>query len=162
MHRHEMQQSNIYLGIYIIEYYFFWKNQGVTIPLLNPPPSSMALKPLTPVLNPRPPLPGAPPAPYKRRAPSPSSFPLSPCLSNPLTEHRRRRAFTVVARPPRRHPSPGEALAELPGHSSLCCAPAGELWRIGAAGGRAPVSAPPRPGPPLSVPPSVQFCRFCT
>jgi hypothetical protein len=30
MHRHEMQQSNIYLGIYIIEYYFFWKNQGVT------------------------------------------------------------------------------------------------------------------------------------
>jgi hypothetical protein len=30
MHRHEMQQSNIYLGIYIIGYYFFWKNQGVT------------------------------------------------------------------------------------------------------------------------------------
>jgi hypothetical protein len=30
MHWHEMQQSNIYLGIYIIEYYFFWKNQGVT------------------------------------------------------------------------------------------------------------------------------------
>jgi hypothetical protein len=33
MHRHEMQQSNIYLGIYIIEYYFFWKNQGVTMNL---------------------------------------------------------------------------------------------------------------------------------
>jgi hypothetical protein len=32
MHQHEMQQSNIYLGIYIIEYYFFWKNQGVTRP----------------------------------------------------------------------------------------------------------------------------------
>jgi hypothetical protein len=31
MHQHEMQQSNIYLGIYIIGYYFFWKNQGVTI-----------------------------------------------------------------------------------------------------------------------------------
>jgi hypothetical protein len=31
MHRHEMQQSNIYLDIYIIEYYFFWKNQGVTV-----------------------------------------------------------------------------------------------------------------------------------
>jgi hypothetical protein len=30
MDRHEMQQSNIYLGIYIIGYYFFWKNQGVT------------------------------------------------------------------------------------------------------------------------------------
>jgi hypothetical protein len=27
MHRHEMQQSNIYLGIQIIEYYFFWKNR---------------------------------------------------------------------------------------------------------------------------------------
>jgi hypothetical protein len=25
MHRHEMQQSNIYLGIYIIDYYLFWK-----------------------------------------------------------------------------------------------------------------------------------------
>jgi hypothetical protein len=31
MHRHEMQQSNIYLGIYIIGYYFCWKNQGVTL-----------------------------------------------------------------------------------------------------------------------------------
>jgi hypothetical protein len=30
MHQNEMQQSNIYLGIYIIGYYFFWKNQGVT------------------------------------------------------------------------------------------------------------------------------------
>jgi hypothetical protein len=37
MHRHEMQQSNIYLGIYIyiIEYYFFWKNQGVTVVQCN-------------------------------------------------------------------------------------------------------------------------------
>jgi hypothetical protein len=26
MHRHEMQQSNIYLNMYIIEYYSFWKN----------------------------------------------------------------------------------------------------------------------------------------
>jgi hypothetical protein len=25
MHRHEMQQSNIYLGIYIIDYNLFWK-----------------------------------------------------------------------------------------------------------------------------------------
>jgi hypothetical protein len=25
MHQHEMQQSNIYLGIYIIDYYLFWK-----------------------------------------------------------------------------------------------------------------------------------------
>jgi hypothetical protein len=38
MHRHEMQQSNIYLGIYIIGYYFFWKNQGVTnAPILDSP-----------------------------------------------------------------------------------------------------------------------------
>jgi hypothetical protein len=107
-------------------------------------------------------LPGAPPAAYKKRAPPPSftaplpaSFPLSPRLSSPLTEHRCRRAFTAVARPPRRRPSPGEALAELPVRSSLCCAPAIELWRTGAAGGRAPVSTPPRPAPPLSAPPSV-------
>jgi hypothetical protein len=40
MHRHEMQQSNIYLGIYIIGYYFFWKNQGVTQSL---PTSTRAL-----------------------------------------------------------------------------------------------------------------------
>jgi hypothetical protein len=33
MHRHEMQQLNIYLGIYTIEYYFLLKkNQGVTVP----------------------------------------------------------------------------------------------------------------------------------
>jgi hypothetical protein len=25
MHQHEMQQSIIYLGIYIIVFYFFWK-----------------------------------------------------------------------------------------------------------------------------------------
>jgi hypothetical protein len=132
-------------------------------PLLNPPPSSMALKPLTPVLNSPATLPGAPPTPYKRRAPPPSftaplpaSFPLSPRLSSPLTEHQRRRAFTIVAHPPRRRLSPGEAQAELPVRSSLCCAPAGELWRTGAAGGRAPMSAPPRPGPPpLSAPSSV-------
>jgi hypothetical protein len=28
MHRHEMQQSNIYLGIYTIEYYFLLKKLG--------------------------------------------------------------------------------------------------------------------------------------
>jgi hypothetical protein len=33
MHRHEMQQSNIYLGIYIIDYYLFWK-----IRVLQQPP----------------------------------------------------------------------------------------------------------------------------
>jgi hypothetical protein len=27
MHRHEMRQSNIYLNMYIIEYYSFWKNR---------------------------------------------------------------------------------------------------------------------------------------
>jgi hypothetical protein len=50
------------------------------IPLLNPPPSSMALKPLTPVLTPRPPIPGAPPTPIKGEH-HPRS---SPHLSQPL------------------------------------------------------------------------------
>jgi hypothetical protein len=101
---------------------------------------------------------GAPPAPYKRRAPPPSftaplpaSFSLSPRLSSPLTKHRHRRTFTTVARPPGHRPSPGEALAELPVCSSLCCAPVGELWRTGAAGSRAPVGAPLRLGPPLCL-----------
>jgi hypothetical protein len=31
MRQHEMQQSNIYLGIYIIEYYLFWKKSGCYI-----------------------------------------------------------------------------------------------------------------------------------
>jgi hypothetical protein len=108
----------------------------------------MELKPLTPVLN----SPATPP----RRSPGPLqkvSTPTefhrtSPLFFSPLTEHRRRRAFTAVAHPPRRRLSPGEALAELPVRSSLCCAPVGELWRTGAAGGRAPVNTPPRPGPP--------------
>jgi hypothetical protein len=72
-------------------------------------PSSMALKPLTPALTAWPPLFGAPPTEYKRRAPSPSvtaplttPISLSPCLSSPLAErhrfpilHRRRPASTV-------------------------------------------------------------------
>jgi hypothetical protein len=132
-------------------------------PLLNPSLSSMALKPLTSVLNSPATPPRRSPGPYKRRAPPssftaplPASFPLSPRQSSPLTEHRLCRAFTAVAYPPRCRPSPGEALAELPVRSSLCCAPVGELWRTGAAGGRAPVSAPPHPDPPpLSAPPSV-------
>jgi hypothetical protein len=61
-------------------------------------------------------------------------------------------AFPVVARPPRCHSSPSEALDELPVPSSPFCAPTGELWRTGAAGGRAPVSVPPCP---LSTPASV-------
>jgi hypothetical protein len=131
------------------------------IPLLNPPPSSMALKPLTPTLTPPTTPPRCSPDPYKRRAPPPSftaplpaSFPLSPRLSITLTEHRHRRTFTAIARPPRRRPSPSEALAELPVRSSLCCALAGELWCIGAAGGRAPVSAP--------WPPLCPRCRWST
>jgi hypothetical protein len=117
---------------------------------------------ITSVKHPGHPSPALPRPPIKGEHPhrvsphlSPLLFPLSPHLSSPLTEHRRRRTFTTVARPPRRRLSPSEALDELPVRSSLCCAPAGELWRTGAAGGRAPVSASPRPSPPLSAPPSV-------
>jgi hypothetical protein len=119
----------------------------------------MALKPLTPALTARPPLPSAPPAPIKDEHPprasphlSPLSFSLSRSSSLPLTEHRHHRAFPVVARPPRRRSSSGEALIKLPVLPSLFCAPAGELRRTGAAGGRAPVSAPLCP---LSAPTSV-------
>jgi hypothetical protein len=41
------------------------------IPLLNPPPSSMALKPLTPAITPPATPPRLSPDPYKRRAPPP-------------------------------------------------------------------------------------------
>jgi hypothetical protein len=119
----------------------------------------MALKSLTPVLTARPPLPGAPPAPIKGEHPprasphlSPLSFSLSRTSSLPLTERRHHQAFPVVARPPRRCSSSGEALIELPVPHSPFCAPAGELRHTGAAGGRAPVSAPPCP---LSTPASV-------
>jgi hypothetical protein len=100
-----------------------------------------------------------PPDPYERRAtsssfttPFPALISLSPSSNLPLTERRHHRAFPVVAHPPRCRSSPGEALDELPMTSSPFCAPIGELWRTGAAGGRAPVSAPPCP---LSAPASV-------
>jgi hypothetical protein len=119
----------------------------------------MALKPLTPALTARPPLPGAPPAPIKDEHPprasphlSPLSFSLSRSSSLPLTERRHHRAFPVIARPPRRRSSSGEALIELLVPPSPFCTPAGELRRTGAAGGRAPVSAP---SCPLSAPVSV-------
>jgi hypothetical protein len=110
------------------------------IPLLNPPPSSMALKPLTPALTPLATPPRRSPDPYKRRAPPPeftaplpASLHISPRSSVPLTERRRLRFCTAVAWPPRHRPSSGEARAELPVLSSLYCAPAGELWCTGAA-----------------------------
>jgi hypothetical protein len=110
----------------------------------------MALKPLTTVLTTPATPPRRSPGPYKRQAPSPSftaplpaHISLSPRSSLPLTERRHHRALTIVTHPPRRRSSPGEALIELPVRSSLCCAPAAELWRTGAARGRAPVSTPP-------------------
>jgi hypothetical protein len=119
----------------------------------------MVLKPLTSALIAPATPPWRSPGPYKRRAPSPSfTTPLpahispSPRSSLPLTERRHHQALTIIARPPRHRSSPGKALIEIPVRSSLCCAPAGELWRTGAAGGRAPVSTPPCP---LSTPASV-------
>jgi hypothetical protein len=112
----------------------------------------MALKSLMPSLTAPATPPRRSPGPYKRRAPSPSftaplpaHISLSPRSSLPLTERRHHRALTIVTHPPRRCSSPGEALIELPVRSSLCYAPAGELWRTGAAGGRALVSTPPCP-----------------
>jgi hypothetical protein len=50
------------------------------ISLLNPPPSSMTLKPLTPTLTTPATPPQRSPSPYKRRAPPPSSTTPSPLL----------------------------------------------------------------------------------
>jgi hypothetical protein len=118
---------------------------------LKPSLSSMALKPLTPKLTPPATPPRCSPDPYKRQAPPPeftaplpASLRFSPRSSLPLPVRRCLRFCTAVARPPRRYPSSGEALAKLPVLSSLYCAPAGELWSAGAAGGRTPVSVPPR------------------
>jgi hypothetical protein len=95
-------------------------------------------------------------APYKRRAPPPSfttplpaSFPLSPCLSSALTEHRCRRTFTTVARPPRCSTTSGEALDRTLTSPSFCPSGRGELSWTGAPVGRAPVSSSGRQRRPV-------------
>jgi hypothetical protein len=91
------------------------------IPLLNPLPSSMALKPLTPALAPSATPPRRSPDPYKRRVPpskftAPLAAPLrfSPRSCLPLTEPRHLLFCTAIAQPPRHRPSSGEARTELP------------------------------------------------
>jgi hypothetical protein len=119
----------------------------------------MALTPLTPALTASATPPRSSPGPYKRRTPSPeftahlpAHTSLSPRMSHSLTERRRLPALHH-RRPPSSTPSsPGEALIELSVPPSPFCAPAGELWRTRAAGGRALVSALPCP---LSAPASV-------
>jgi hypothetical protein len=122
---------------------------------LKPSPVFNGVKAINTGVNPPATPPRCSPDPYKRRAPPPeftaplpASLHFSPRSSLPLTERRRLRFCTTVARPRRRRPSSGEALAELPVLLSLCCAPVGELWCTGAAGGRTSVSVPPRPTPP--------------
>jgi hypothetical protein len=99
------------------------------IPLLNPPVFN-GVKAINAGVKPQPPLPGAPPTPIKGRAPPPdfttplpSSLRFSPRSSLASTERRRLRFCTAIAQPPRRHPSSGEARAELPVLLSLFCAP---------------------------------------
>jgi hypothetical protein len=102
------------------------------IPLLNLSSSrlsSMSLRTLTPSLTAPATSPRRSPDPYKGRAISPSFTAPLPALIPPslssslsLTECRHHRAFPVVARPPRRRSSPGEALDELP--SPFCAPPA--------------------------------------
>jgi hypothetical protein len=97
-------------------------------------------------------LPGAPPSPIKgehhpRVTPhlSPLLFPSLHAYAMSSPSAAASRFCTTVARPLQRRPSSGEARAELPVLPSPFCAPAGELWRTGVAGGQAPVSAPPCP-----------------
>jgi hypothetical protein len=90
----------------------------------------------------------AAPAPYKRQAPPPgftaplpALFLLSPCLSSALTEHRCRRFYTAVTRPPRCSSTSGEALDRTPASSSFLTSSRGELSWTRAPIGRAPVSS---------------------
>jgi hypothetical protein len=122
---------------------------------LKPSPVFNGVKAINTGVNPPATPPRRSPDPYKRRSPPPefttpfpASLRFSPCSSLPLTERHRLQFCTAIARPPRRRPSPGEALVELPTRSSPCRAPTGELWCTRAVGGRAPVSTPLRPGPP--------------
>jgi hypothetical protein len=102
---------------------------------LKPSPIFNGVKAINAGVNPPATPPRRSPDHYKRRAPPPefttplpASLRFSPCSSLPLTERRRLRFCTAVAQPPRRRPSPGEALAELPVCFSLYCTTAGELW----------------------------------
>jgi hypothetical protein len=119
----------------------------------------MAVKPLTPVINSWPPLPGAPPALIKGRGAPPvitaPHLALNHSLPSPqlLLTGRRRLPILHHCRPASTAPpSSGETRAEFPSLPSLFCTPASELWHTGADGGQAPVSAPPCP---LSAPASV-------
>jgi hypothetical protein len=90
--------------------------------------------------HPRPPIKGEHPPP-SFTAPLPAAIPLSPRLSNTLTEHRRRRTFTAIARPPRCSSTSGEALDRIPASSSCFPSGRGELSWNGALVGRALVSS---------------------
>jgi hypothetical protein len=121
----------------------------------------MALKPLMPVINSRPPLPDAPPAPIKRRG-APPAITVPHLTSLSIVRFRVHSYFspsataspfcTTIAQPPQHRLSSGETRAEFPSLPSPFCAPVSELWRTGAAGGQAPGSVPPCP---LSAPTSV-------
>jgi hypothetical protein len=74
-------------------------------------------------------------------APLPASLLFSPCLSIALTEHRRHRFYTAVARPPRRSSTSGEALDRTPVSSSFFLSSRGELLWTREPVGRATVSS---------------------
>jgi hypothetical protein len=102
-------------------------------PLKPPPPSSMALKPLTPALTPATP-PRCSLDPYKRRAPPPgftaplpASLLFSPRSSIASTERRRLQFCTAVTWPPRRPSTSGEALDRTLASSSSFLCSRGEL-----------------------------------
>jgi hypothetical protein len=108
--------------------------------------------------------PRAAPAPYKRRAPPlgftaplPASLLFSPRLSIALTEHRRRRFYTTVARPPRRSSTSGEALDRTLSNSSSFPCSRGELSWTGAPVGRAPVSSSGRRQRPVHGGPELRW-----
>jgi hypothetical protein len=88
--------------------------------------------------QPRPPIKGEH---HPRVSPHPSPPLFSPHLSIALTEHRRCQFYTVIARPPRRSSTSGEALDRTLASSSSFPCSHGELSWTRAPVGRAPVTS---------------------
>jgi hypothetical protein len=89
----------------------------------------------------------SPPSLLRPHPPTPSPGPIKATLMTPGAPHTSPSPSLLLSRagtPP--HRASSEARAVIPMLLSLFCAPTGELWCTGAAGGRTSVSVPPLSG----------------